>query len=87
MDPSWVAWKARGLMPRVPPADPALAAALRRFRDARGLTQEQVAHEASITPGTLSKIETGETSPAWATVRQIARALGVSMRDLGEAVD
>ena len=74
-------------MPRVPAADQALAAALRRLRESRGLTQEQLAYEAGVTVGTLSKIELGHASPAWATVRQIAEALGVSLVELAQAVE
>jgi transcriptional regulator with XRE-family HTH domain len=74
-------------MTRAPAPDPALAAALRRLREARGLTQEQLAHDAGITMGTLSKIETTAAAPAWATVRQIADALDVSLVELAAAVE
>jgi len=70
-----------------PTPDPALAATLRRLREARGLTQEQLAHDAGITMGTLSKIETMTAAPAWLTVRQIADALGVSLSELAAAVE
>jgi len=33
------------------------------------------------------KIERNEVAPAWATIRSIARALDISMRELGAAVD
>jgi transcriptional regulator with XRE-family HTH domain len=74
-------------MPRPLDPDPALAAALRRLREARGLTQEHVAHEAGVTMGTLSKIETGAASPAWATVVAITTALDVSLSELAKAVE
>lgn len=74
-------------MTRSPAPDPALGAALRALREARGLTQEQLAHEAGVTMGTLSKIETAAAAPAWATVRQIAQALGVSLVEFAEAVE
>lgn len=67
--------------------DAALAAALRRLREATGRTQEQVAHDARITTGALSKIETATTTPSWGTVRQIADALGVSLADLVRQVE
>ncbi len=73
------------MMPRAMP-DPALAAALKRLREKRGITQEQLAHDAGITTGTLSKIELGQTNPSWTTVRLIARALDVSLVELAEAV-
>ena len=65
----------------------ALAAALRGLREDRGLTQEALAHEAGVTVGTLSKIELGQASPAWATVRQIAEALDVTLMELAAAVE
>jgi transcriptional regulator with XRE-family HTH domain len=40
-----------------------------------------------ITTGSYARIELGQSSPAWATVRQIADALGVSMADLSAAVE
>jgi len=67
--------------------DAALAAVLRRLRTDRGLSQEAVAHRADISFTTLAKIELGQSSPAWATVRAIARALGVTMGELGSAID
>lgn len=74
-------------MPQGPPPDPALGPVLKQLREARGLTQEQLAYEAKITTGTLSKIETGQASPAWATVRQIIAALDVTLAELAAAVE
>ncbi len=74
-------------MPRPPAADPALAAVLRRLREERGLSQEVLAYRAGITSGSLGRIELGQSSPAWATVRQIASALGVTMVDLSASVE
>jgi transcriptional regulator with XRE-family HTH domain len=51
------------------------------------LSQEAVAHEAGMTMGSYSRIETGRASPAWVTVRAIAGALGVSMADLSRRVE
>ena len=69
------------------PVDAALAAVLRRFREARGLSQEATAQAAGVSLNTYSRIELALASPTWPTVRQIADALGVSMADLGAAVD
>jgi transcriptional regulator with XRE-family HTH domain len=74
----------------VPPprgADPALAAALRAARERTGRSQEAIAHEAGITVGALARIERGEANPTWTTVRAMASALGVSLAELGRAVD
>jgi DNA-binding XRE family transcriptional regulator len=53
----------------------------------RGLTQEDLAHQADITTGTLSLIERGQANPTWGTVSSIAVALDVSMGQLGKLVD
>jgi transcriptional regulator with XRE-family HTH domain len=69
------------------PVDIALAAVLRRLRTERGLSQEATAHRAGIALNSYSRIETGQASPSWPTVRQIALALDVSLADLGSAVE
>jgi transcriptional regulator with XRE-family HTH domain len=74
-------------MARSVPPDLALGQALRQLRQAREMTQEAVSHAADLTLGAYGRIERSEVSPAWTTVRAIARALDVSMRDLGAAVD
>lgn len=56
-------------------------------RAERGVTQEDLAHDAGITTGTLSVIERGQSNPTWETVRSIARALGVSMAELAKAAE
>lgn len=60
----------------------ALGEAIRQLRVERGVTQEDLAHDAEITTGTLSVIERGASNPGWATVRRIARALQVSTAEL-----
>jgi transcriptional regulator with XRE-family HTH domain len=72
---------------RAPAPDPALAAVLKRLREDRGLTQEALAFKSGVSISSLGRIEMGHTSAAWATVRQLADALGVSMGELGSAVD
>lgn len=64
-----------------------LGAAIRRLRDARGLAQEDLAYAAGITSGTLSRTETGETSPRWETIEAIAGALDVTLVELARAVE
>ena len=63
---------------------PALGEAIRQLRQKRGMTQEDLAHEAGITTGTLSLIERGHANPTWGTVKGIAAAVGASMGDLGK---
>jgi transcriptional regulator with XRE-family HTH domain len=66
---------------------PALGEAIRKLRQKRSMTQEDLAHQADITTGTLSLIERGFANPTWGTVRGVAVALGVSMGDLGKLAD
>ena len=42
------------------------------------ITQRDLAEACGITPGALSKIETGSNQPSAAVLRRLARALGVS---------
>jgi transcriptional regulator with XRE-family HTH domain len=80
---AWDVW----LVPRTLAPDPALAAVLRRFRLERGATQEALAYRSGLTTGSLARIELGQSSPAWTTVREIAKALGVSMVEISAAVE
>jgi transcriptional regulator with XRE-family HTH domain len=66
---------------------PALGEAIRQLRQKRGITQEDLAHGAGVTTGTLSLIERGYANPTWGTVTGIANALGTSMGELGRLVD
>lgn len=66
---------------------PALGKAIRELRDKRSVTQEDLAHDAGITVGTLSLIERGRSNPAWGTVKRIANALDVSMGELAKRSD
>ncbi len=72
--------------PRMPP-DPALGAAVRQLREARGLSQEALAYRAGTTYGTINRLELAQSAPAWATVRAIAEALGVTLVELATAVE
>jgi transcriptional regulator with XRE-family HTH domain len=68
-------------------ADPDLARALRTLRERQARSQEAVAHEAGVTVATLARIERAQANPTWLTVRQIAEALGVTLRDLADEID
>jgi transcriptional regulator with XRE-family HTH domain len=74
-------------MPPPLPPDPALGLAIKRLREARGLTQEGLATQANTTVGTVSRMEAAKSAPAWATVMQIIDALGVSLGELARAVE
>ena len=68
-------------------ADRALAMTLRRLRNERGDTQEDLAHRAGLTVAAFARIERGHANPTWTTVRRIASALEISLEALGEAVE
>jgi transcriptional regulator with XRE-family HTH domain len=63
-------------------SQPGLGNAVRREK--RELTQEDLAGAAGITVRTLSQLETGNANPTWATVGDVARALGVSIAELAK---
>lgn len=63
---------------------PRLGKAIRQLRKKRNATQEEVAEAAGITGPTLSLIERGYANPTWATVEDIAKALGVSIGELAK---
>jgi transcriptional regulator with XRE-family HTH domain len=74
-------------MPPPLPSDPALALAIKELREARGLTQEELASRADTTIGTISRLESAKSAPAWATVMQIIGAMNVSLPVLADAVE
>lgn len=75
------------MMPPPLPPDPALGLAIKELREARGLTQEELASRADTTIGTISRLESAKSAPAWATVMQVIDAMGVSLPALAEAVE
>jgi transcriptional regulator with XRE-family HTH domain len=75
------------VVPRQLAPDPALATVLRRLRVERGTTQEALAYRSGITTGSLARIELGQATPTWTTVRQIAQALDVSLVELAAEVE
>ncbi len=81
-----MAWDVSAV-PRQLAPDPSLAAVLRRLRLERGTTQEALAYRSGITTGSLARIELGQASPAWTTVRLIAAALDVTLVELAAAVE
>jgi transcriptional regulator with XRE-family HTH domain len=67
--------------------DPRLARAIRQLRERSGLSQEVVAHNAGLTVSAYARIERGEANPTWTTVTRVAQALGVTLSELGSAVE
>jgi transcriptional regulator with XRE-family HTH domain len=69
------------------PPDQQLAHAIRELREDRELTQEDLAYHAGVRTGTVSQVELGQSNPSWTTVRRLARALEVSLPELGALVE
>lgn len=74
-------------MARSSTPDPALAATVRRLREDRGITREALAFRSGITTGSLARIELGQSVPGWDTVRLLAKALDITLAELGAAVE
>jgi transcriptional regulator with XRE-family HTH domain len=74
----------------VPPRDetqPELGEAVRRLREERGLTQEQLAHAADVHATWISRLENGHLNPAWGSMRRVAAALGMKLSELTAAAE
>ena len=92
--PSRTSKRARAPEPPAPPQDPAVNAApenrlevaigrqVREFRSQLGMTVVEVAKQAGLSPGMLSKIENGLTSPSLATLNALSQALNVPVTSL-----
>jgi transcriptional regulator with XRE-family HTH domain len=55
--------------------------AIKELREGRGLTQEELASRADTTIGTISRLESAKSAPAWATVMQAIDAMDVSLAE------
>lgn len=55
---------------------------VRRLREARGLTQEQIAEKSGFSQQYISGLEQGRRNPTIVTIYELAVALGVSHVDL-----
>jgi transcriptional regulator with XRE-family HTH domain len=58
------------------------AANLRKARQAKGWSQEELAHRARINRTYLSKLETGATWAGLEVIAKVSKALGVEPSDL-----
>ena len=57
--------------------------AIRTLREKKGLTQEELAFKAKVTPGYVAQLELGlRKNPSLDVVRRLARALGVRLSEL-----
>jgi DNA-binding XRE family transcriptional regulator len=55
---------------------------LREVRERAALSQAELARLAGVSRPTITRAEQGRIAPQWATVRKLARALGVTPADL-----
>lgn len=69
-------------MPPSPDPQPGLAAAIRKLREERNLSQEALAHLVGLHPTRISHLESGRVNPRWGVVRRVARALDVDLAEL-----
>lgn len=74
-------------MPRHSSSDPVLGGVLRGLREERGISQEALAVHAGLTGGTLTRLELGQSDPSWSTIRAVAKALDVRLREIVTAVE
>jgi transcriptional regulator with XRE-family HTH domain len=65
----------------------ALGKAIRQLREKQGATQEAIAHKAGVTAATYGLIERGQSNPTWATLKDIAAALNVSMVEIAQSAE
>lgn len=59
-----------------------LGARIKELRRRRALTQEQLAEQVDLATNYISLIEVGRTSPSLETMENVARALGVELKEM-----
>ena len=59
-----------------------LGSNLKKIRTKKGITQGDIARTLEVSRGFISTIENGKTNPTLATIAKLAKALGVSVKDL-----
>ena len=73
--------------PAAIPLEQLVGAQIRALRLALGMTGAELAGAASLSPGMLSKIENGQTSPSLATLAALATALNMPIGSFFAAAD
>lgn len=58
---------------------------IKKIREAKGLSQKEVALSCKMDMGNYSRIENGKTDPSFNTVVKITKALGVELHELFNA--
>ena len=75
-----------GLMPRRHRALTAFGLAVRRAREAKGLTQEKLAERAELDSAYISGIERGVRNASLISLVRVAKGLGVPLSELCKGV-
>jgi transcriptional regulator with XRE-family HTH domain len=55
---------------------------LKTLREAKGLSQDALAKKAKIAREYVNRLEAGRHDPTVGTLQRVAKALGISVRDL-----
>lgn len=66
---------------------PGLGRAVLQLRQKRQTTQKELADKADLSGRMLSAIETGSANPSWATVGDLAEALGVTVAEVAKLAE
>jgi transcriptional regulator with XRE-family HTH domain len=64
-----------------------LGEAIARLRIESGVTQEDLAYEAAVSLGALSRLERGLVDPKWSTVQRVCEALGVPVAEVARIAE
>jgi transcriptional regulator with XRE-family HTH domain len=62
-----------------------ISATIRKVREAKELSQKEVALMLKMDPAQYSRIENGKTDPSFSTIEKIAKALGMELSELFRA--
>lgn len=65
----------------------ALGDRIKELREAKGLSQMEVAYRCEMSMSHLSKIENGHTAPGVLVMVRLAKALGISFTEIGSSLD
>lgn len=69
-------------MVKISNASVRIGKAIRKAREKKGLTQEELALEAGLNRAYIGYIERGERNPSTETISKIAKALKIPAKDL-----
>lgn len=67
--------------------DPDLGKLVRRIREEQGRSREDVAFESGVAVSTVMRMEFAEGEPGWTKVRRVAATLGLTLADIGDAIE